>query len=146
MAFLHRSGLAFSLSTIASLLIASCAPTKYDQCNAVITIANETVNQARDLTDRGQTSDRQAMLQAADAMEEAALEMEALSLNDPQLQDYQAGFVKMYRDTAQATRDFIKASENYDREAAKSAQKRLQQATAPEKELVTGINNYCNGS
>jgi soluble cytochrome b562 len=132
-----------ALNAVVSLLSTACADTQVYQCNEIIGIANETVTQARDLTAGGQTTDPQAMLQAADAMEQASAEMEAVEVEDEQLQDFQEGFVTMYQKTAQATRSFVKAYEESDREAAESAFTDLQQATSAEDELVQGINEYC---
>lgn len=131
------------LSATISFLSIACADTKVYQCNEIIGIANETVTQARELTAGGQTTDPQAMLQAADAMEQASDQMKAVKVDNEQLQDYQEGFVAMYQKTAQATRAFVKAYEESDRDAAETAFADLQQATSAEKDLVEGINRYC---
>ena len=78
-------------------------------------------------------------------MEKDSKQMHDIPVNDPKLKDYQTGFVKMYGDTSKATRDFVKAFEKKDRPAAERALTSLQQATLPEKQLVTDINTYCSG-
>ena len=133
------------LTAAISLLTISCAESKISQCNKIIKIANDAVSQAKTVTNGGQASDPKAMLQAADAMEKASKEMETISVKDAKLKDYQTGFIKMYRDTSKATRDFVGAFEKKDRLAAETALTNLQQATTPEKQLVTEINNYCSG-
>jgi len=135
----------FSLTTAISLLTASCSESKISQCNKIIKIANDAVSQAKTVTNGGQASDPKAMLQAAEAMEKASKQMTDIPVNDPKLKDYQTGFVKMYGDTSKATRDFVKAFEKKDRPAAERALTALQQATIPEKQLVTDINTYCSG-
>lgn len=132
-----------ALGGVLSLLSVSCADPQVYQCNEIIGIANETVTEARELTAGGQTTDPQAMLQAADAMEQASAEMKAVEVEDEQLQDFQQGFVAMYEKTAQATRAFVKAYEESDRDSAETALGNLQQATSAEDELVRGINEYC---
>lgn len=135
----------FSLATAISLLTASCSENKISQCNKIIKIANEAVSQAKTVTNGGQASDPKAMLKAADAMEQASQKMTNLGVNDPKLKDYQTGFVRMYRDTSKATRDFVAAFDKKDRTAAEKALTNLQQATIPEKQLVADINVYCSG-
>jgi hypothetical protein len=49
----------------------------------------------------------------------------------------------MYRDTAKATRFFVKAYKETDQKQVKQARQRLQKATAPESKLVKEINQYC---
>jgi ribosome-binding factor A len=133
------------LAAAISLLTASCSENKISQCNKIIKIANEAVSQAKTVTNGGQASDPKAMLKAAEAMEQASQKMTNLPVNDPKLKDYQTGFVRMYRDTSKATRDFVTAFNKKDRTAAEKALTNLQQATIPEKQLVGDINIYCSG-
>jgi predicted translin family RNA/ssDNA-binding protein len=123
----------------------SCSESKVSQCNKIIKVANEAVSQAKTVTNGGQASDPKAMLQAADAMEKASKAMEAINVKDAKLKDYQTGFIKMYRDTSKATREFVGAFEKKNRPAAETALTNLQQATTPEKQLVADINTYCSG-
>lgn len=132
------------LSAVISLLTISCAQSKVSQCNKIIQVANTAVSEAKAVTNGGQASDPKAMLKAADAMEKASQEMNAIEVKDAKLQDYKAAFINMYRDTSKATRDFITAFEKKDRPAAEVALKNLQQATIPEKQLVADINSYCS--
>lgn len=145
MHFPKRDFVLLSLATAISLLTVSCAESKVSQCNKIIQVANKAVSQAKSVTNGGQASDPKAMLQAADAMEKASQEMKNISVKDQKLKDYQAGFINMYRDTSKATRDFVAAFEKKDRPAAETALANLQQATTPEKQLVTDINTYCVG-
>ncbi|MDY6785804.1 MAG: hypothetical protein SW833_25180 [Cyanobacteriota bacterium] len=131
------------LSAAMGLLTFACTDSKVAQCNGIIETANQFVTQATQLTNGGQTDEPQAILQAADAMDRAAEEMEALELSDPQLVEYRGGFVKMYRDISKATREYVKAYENKDRPGAEAARSRVERATQPEQELVQGINEYC---
>lgn len=144
MQFPKRYIVLFSLTMAIGLLTASCSD-KISQCNKIIKIANNAVSQAKTVTNGGQASDPKSMLQAAEAMEKASEQMTDIPVNDPKLKDYQMGFVKMYGDTSKATRDFVKAFEKKDRPAAERALTSLQQATLPEKQLVTDINTYCSG-
>lgn len=140
---LLRASVLLTLCTAIGFSAASCGQSRVAQCNNVQEIINRAVNEAKQLTDSGQTDDPQAMLQAADAMEQAAQDMEALELTDEQLNEYRAGFIKMYQDNAQATREFVDAFEKKDRSAAEAALNKVQQINKPEPELVAGINSYC---
>lgn len=146
---MHSSKKYFVLPTVMatiSLFMVSCSESKISQCNKIIQVANQAVSEAKSVTNGGQTSDPKAMLQAADAMEKASEEMEAIEIQDQKLQDYQVGFMNMYRDTSQATRDFVAAFEKKDRSGAEAALTNLQQATVPEKQLVDDLNNYCSSN
>jgi oligoendopeptidase F len=146
MHFPMRYFLIVPLTTAVSFLAIGCTESKVSQCNKIIQIANEAVSEAKSVTNGGQSSDPQAMLEAATAMEKASQDMASINVRDETLQDYQAGFVNMYQDTSQATRDFVTAFEKKDRSAAEAALTNLQQATTPEQQLVEDINTYCSGS
>ncbi len=134
------------LSVIVGFSLLGCVDTMAYQCNEVISIANDTVTQAKELTEAGKTTDPQAMLQAADAMEASAVQMEAVEVEDEQIQAYQTGFIEMYQKTAASTRSFVTAYENSDRDSAENSFSHLQEATGAEEELVQGINQYCRQS
>jgi len=133
-----------SLTVAVSFLSVSCGDTRIQECNQIIQVANKVVTKANELVNDGKLSNPQMVLQTADAMDKASQEMEAIEIKDEQLQNYQAGFASMYRDTSQATRDFVTASEKKDRQGAEMASTKLQKATASEKQLVTDINTYCS--
>lgn len=137
--------LLLSLTAI-NLLTVSCTNNKVAQCNQIIQTANNAVTEATSVTNGGQSKDPKVVLKAADAMEKASKDLEAIDVNDAKLKEYRDGFVKMYRDTSKATRDFVSAYERKDFGAAQAAQKNVQQATIPEKDLVSGINSYCKGN
>jgi len=134
---------ALSLTITVTFLVSGCAETKTNQCREIISIANGTVKEAKQLTNDKKSTDLEATLLAADTMELAAEEMVSLDITDQQLQAYRKEFVMMYRETATATRSFVKAYENKDKTNLKQAQKAIKEATAPEQELVTKINQYC---
>ncbi|NEO58893.1 MAG: hypothetical protein F6J98_00025, partial [Moorea sp. SIO4G2] len=87
------------MTVLMSLLTVSCSGKKVE-CQKIIEVANQAVEEAKTLTNGGESSDPEAMLQAADAMEGASQDMESIIVKDEQLQDYQAGFIKMYRNTS----------------------------------------------
>ncbi|HEY9727768.1 MAG TPA: hypothetical protein V6D50_15065 [Chroococcales cyanobacterium] len=126
-----------------SLLTVSCTESKISQCQKIIDVANQAVNETKSLTNNGQTSDTTAMLKAADAMEKASKDMNAIDIKDEKLKNYQTGYVSMYRDTSKATRDFVTAFKKKNRPAAETALTNLQRATASEPQLANGLNGYC---
>lgn len=146
MHFPKRYFVLLPLSAAISLLTVSCTQSKVSQCEKIIQVANKAVTQAKSFTNDGnKASDPKAMLQAADAMDKASQEMKAIGVKDQKLKAYQSGFTTMYRDMSKATRDYVVAFEKKDRSAAMVAVTNLQQATNPEKQLVTDINTYCSG-
>ncbi len=140
--FLRLYVVILPLTAAMSFLIVSCE-SKVSQCSKIIQVANQAVNDAKNITNSGQTSDPNAILQAANAMDKAAKDMEAIKVNDQKLKNYQNEFISMYRTTSKATRELVTAFQKKDRPAAETSLKNLQQATSPEKDLVGQINSYC---
>jgi len=136
-----------TLATVTMLPVVASAQsgnrTKIAQCNQIIRIANTAVRETKAITNSGQPSSPQAMLKAADAMDSAARQMENLSIADRTLQSYRSRFITMYRQTSKATRNFARAYNQKDREQSELALRDLQNATAPEKQIVADINTYC---
>ncbi|NES80299.1 MAG: hypothetical protein F6K10_01835 [Moorea sp. SIO2B7] len=132
-----------TLSAAISLFTVSCAETKFSQCQKIFGIANGVAKETKSLTNSGQEIENKTWLKAADTMEQAAQEMQALAITDDNLLEYQAGFVKMYRSYSEATREIIKAREDKDRPGAEAAQEKVKQAGKLEKEIGDGINSYC---
>ncbi|MFP4099924.1 MAG: hypothetical protein ACLFWZ_04915 [Coleofasciculus sp.] len=143
----QRNFLRLSVTAVISLLAVSCGQSKVAQCNQMIQVANQAVSDAKVVTSAVQEDNPQAeaMRQAAAVMDKASEEMNAIDVTDETLQDYQASFVSMYRDTSQAMLNFAVAFEQKDRQGAETAQMSLQQATTPEKQLVDNLNAYCSG-
>ncbi|MBW4576687.1 MAG: hypothetical protein KME08_15535 [Aphanothece sp. CMT-3BRIN-NPC111] len=144
MHFVRRYAVIVPMAVVISFLSVSCGESKVSQCKKLINTANQTVKEANEVTNGGQTRNPDTMLKAADNMDKAAKEMEALKVSDERLKEYQAGYIKMYRDTSTATRDLVGAFKKKERQAVNVALKNLQQAIVPEPQLVSGVNKYCN--
>lgn len=116
---------------------------KVIQCNRIITITNTAARNAKMVSNGEQPSSPQRLLLVANIMDSSARQLENLSIRDRRLQGYRSQFVKMYRQTSKATRNFVTAYNQHNQAAADSALRTLQSAASPEKQLVTNINKYC---
>ncbi|NEO86848.1 MAG: hypothetical protein F6J87_21700 [Spirulina sp. SIO3F2] len=128
------------------LALSGCAVNKVIECNRVIKVANQVTADTYVLTDENNSKDPLSWLEAADALDAAAQEMQTLEVVDAQLQTYRAGFIQMYEAIAQATRTYSKSYQDLDREGVDAARAQLEQAVRREPELVNGINTYCMAS
>ncbi len=131
------------LSTAIVLINVSCASNKVQECQKIIEITVRATDQVKELSNNGKTQDPKEALEATNAMDKAAQDMESLIIQDEQLQKYQAGFAKTYRSSSQYTRDFIAELQKKNFQAAKSVQKKMQEVGTEQEGLVNGINEYC---
>jgi len=112
------------------------------QCNALSNVVNKAVDEAKKVAEP--EGDPIAKLaEAAEALEQYALELEALALSDPQLEGFKQRFIRMYRNTSQASRQLIAAVEKRDSVTAEAALGDLQTAIRGEDTLVSEVNVYC---
>ncbi|MGD2181197.1 hypothetical protein [Lusitaniella coriacea] len=114
------------------------------ECNQIVSIANEAADNTKNLTNDGDIDDVEAMLNAAEALDGAAEQMESVSLNDVTLEGYRTRFIQMYQQTSQAARKFVVAYREENTSSAEVALANLQAATAPEAQLIESINQYCS--
>jgi hypothetical protein len=128
---------------VINLVISSCADPKISQCQKMISFVNQTATETKTLTNNQSEKNYQPWLQAADKMEESAQEMAKILIFDSQLKEYQQGFVQMYSDYAESTREIIKARQNKALNQALIAQEKVKKASQLEQELGNNINNYC---
>jgi hypothetical protein len=117
--------------------------TKASQCNEIIALANAAVRDTKQVTNNGRSSDSEMLLKAAEYMDNYASKLEGVHITDPILQGYQSRFIVMYKQTSNATRDFITAFNAKNFPGAESALRALRIATTGEKQLVNEINIYC---
>jgi hypothetical protein len=129
-----------------SLLTVSCGESRVSQCSKIITIVNQAGNNTKLATNDGKKKDHSAILKAVEAREKAAKELEAVKLTDKKLQEFQAAFVKWYKDTGKTSRDLVNALKKDDQPNIEKLLKNLRSSLKQENELVSGINSYCQQS
>lgn len=141
-----RGSLLVVLTLLLPNLLTGCAVSTVLECNRVIEIANKVTTDTYILTEENNSEDPLIWLEAADALDSAAQQMQGIELSDGQLQAYRAGFAQMYGAIAKATRAYSQSYQNLDREGVDAARAQLEQAVKQEPELVNGINTYCMAS
>ena len=148
----HTRKCTFYASVIAAigLLITSCSESRLSQCRKLIDVANQVVTDVQTVAQNASTSPSDSTAESvevinrvADAANSARVNMEGLTLDDPQLQTFQTRYAAMYTEIYQTTRDMLAASEARDREAGREAYAAFQAATSQETTLVSEINEYC---
>ena len=129
-----------------SLGLVGCNNAKYTECQQIIEIANQANHQTQEMiTQSSQPIEPKIWLEAASIMNQAAEQINALPLDDPQLVNYQNNLVKIFRIYSQSTDDALEARENRNLKALETAVAEAKKAGLLKDELVTGINSYCLG-
>ncbi|MFE1747649.1 hypothetical protein [Coleofasciculus sp. H7-2] len=145
MHFLRRYAVILPAIAAVSFLSVSCSDSKITQCQKIFQITNETVNETKTVTNGGKNSSPEALVKTADIWDKSAQGMTNIRVNDAKLKKFQADFIRMYRDSSKATREYVAALKKRDFPAVDAGFKKLQKAYSPEKDLVNAINSYCSG-
>lgn len=143
MHFFRRYAVILPVTAAVSFLIVSCSESKSTQCQKIFKITNETVNETKTVTNGGQNSSPEALVKTADIWDKSAQKMTNIKVYDTKLKTFQADFIRMYRDSSKATREYVAALKKRDFPAVDAGFKKLQKSYNPEKNLVSGINRYC---
>ncbi len=136
----------YYLLCLISLGLFGCDNAKYAQCQQIIEIANKANHQTQQIISQSnQSIESKIWLEGTTIMSQAAEQINALPLDDPQLVKYQNNLVKIFSVYSQATTDAIEARENKNLKALESAVAEAQKAGLLKEEIVSGINSYCLG-
>ena len=127
------------------ILLSSCGESKLTQCEQVFKIVagvNNSISQVS-YTQNEDSGQMKIWLEAANTMDRAAENIEALHINNGKLIGYQNKLATVYRIYSQATYNAVEARENKNLEALELARLEALKADAMQQEAIEGINAYC---
>lgn len=141
---MYRYGFRLAKTIAIAIVFAGCTKTKYTQCEQIFNIARQiTSSSTMAYTSQKQAGELKTWLEAAKLMDTAARQLEALPIEDLQLNEYKTKLASVYQIYGEATLDAVKAREFKNLDALKSARDRARSASKLQQEAVTRINAYC---
>jgi hypothetical protein len=127
-----------------SLFTFGCEENKSAQCEQIFQVVEDVKQNNQNASDVNQQSDEmKSWLQAANRFNQAADRIAILKINHSELITYQNQLVTIYRIYSQATYDAVRAKENLNLPALKSARQDAIKAGVIQQKLIRQINNYC---
>lgn len=128
-------------------ILSGCATTKYTQCEQIFNIARQVTNRSETIayTAKGKAIELKTWLETAKLMDTTSRQLEALPIEDLQLNEYKTKLASVYQIYGAATLDAVKAREVKDLTALKTARDRARSAGKLQQEAVAQINSYCLG-
>lgn len=141
-----RSGKPFLITAIAlELILGGCSESKVSQCSQIVEIANRVVSEVGSVTQVSNPQDAVALKKIAGTVDQAVQQMQAVTLEDEQLQNYRDRFITMYADAGGAARAMATAIDQQDSPAYRQDYRDFQTATGRESALVAEVNRSCGG-
>jgi hypothetical protein len=127
-----------------SLFAFGCEENKSVQCKQIFRVVEDLKQNNQNARDANQQSDEmKSWLQAANQFNQAADRIAILKINHSELITYQNQLVTIYRIYSQATHDAVRAKENLDLPALKSARQDAIKAGVIQQKVIRQINHYC---
>ena len=124
-------------------LISSCSENNLNQCQQIFRIAREIDSSSENIARTKDETNLKSWLEAAKMMEMAADKIQALHINNSELIKHQNQLATIYRIYARSTYNAVRARENKNIEALKSARIDARQAGKMHQESIEALNNYC---
>jgi hypothetical protein len=131
-----------AIAIVIGSLTTSCN-SKVNQCKNIIQVVNQTVIDTKNITDLGTKGDPSSMEKVSQRYEQAAKDLEGVSVEDPKLSTYQKQFVLMYQSSAQVAKQVAESIKTKKSSQVLRGLNQFQLLVSPEKDLVEGINQYC---
>ncbi len=128
---------------ISAFVTVSCSNSKFEQCQKIIDV---TISIADESNQYLETKNLPEILKVADAFEEAAKEMNSISIEDEKLQQYKQDFAEIYQRNGKATQNFVEAFKNKNLDEAISLKTELINISKNEEALVNKMNQYCQSN
>jgi hypothetical protein len=127
------------------LLLSGCSESRVSQCSHIVEVANQVVSQVNSVTQVSNPQDAVALKKIAGIFDAAVQQMQAVTLEDQQLQNYRDRFVTLYADAGGAARAMATAIDKQDPNSYKQGDRDLQAASNREAPLTAEVNRYCGG-
>ena len=133
------------LFTAACLLTAAATNhgnSRVSQCNRLVAIVNEAAEAQPDTLGQTMAEDNRRLMKTAIQLDGYADQLALMEFSSPQIQAFQSKFIKLYRDTSQASSAVVSAPvSNF--KAVSQVNRTLIETQAREGVLVQEVNQYC---
>jgi hypothetical protein len=127
-----------------SLFAVGCEENKSAQCEQIFRVVKDVKQSNQNASDVNERSgEMKNWLEAANKFNQAADHIAVLKINHSELITYQNQLVTIYRIYSRATYDALRARENKDLPALKSARQDAIKAGVLQQKLIQKINTYC---
>lgn len=143
----HRLSLTFLCFGIAFMLT-SCGDSRISQCNQLVAIVNKAAEEARDIDKMSQASQgdkTNELKKMTDRFQQFAKEIDDITLENPDIKNFQKQFVSLYNQTSQSSQNLRDAIAKKNKSQVDNNLKAFGEVSTLEAKLVEEVNRYCEG-
>ncbi|MGK7928795.1 MAG: hypothetical protein AB4290_26750 [Spirulina sp.] len=134
----------FALSPVYFASPTFAQATRAAECNLVINVVNEAIQAAQSANTDDPEEQIQALLTAADSIDEVVEKMMNLSVRDNSLNEHRQALISIYRQTSLITRRFVDAFSAENQAELTAILEDLDTATRDEERLIIELSRYCS--
>jgi hypothetical protein len=117
---------------------------KLSQCENVITVVNQTVDNTGMATNFGANGDIETFNELGRVFDKATKDLESVNLSDEQLKTYKSQFLAMYRGASKINKQIFISIKKQDIIGVTEELRKSKTIFSPERDLSAGLIQYCS--
>lgn len=131
------------LAIAVGLTIGGCSGNKVSQCANMIKVVNQTVIDTKSITESGTNGSVSTLEKSVEIFAKAATDLESVKIGDEKLKTYQNQFLTMYRGVSEVNKQIIEGIKAKKSTKVHEQLRKYQNISSPERDLATGLTQYC---
>jgi hypothetical protein len=116
---------------------------KVAQCTDLIKVVNQTVLDSKTITESGTNGDISRIEKMVGIFEKAATDLAQVKVTDDKLKAYQSQFLTMYRGVTEINKQIVTSIKDKKSTQVYQGLNKYRNIVSPEKDLATGLTQYC---
>ncbi|WP_309742061.1 MULTISPECIES: hypothetical protein [unclassified Chamaesiphon] len=130
----------------ASLMTVGCTDSKISQCANTIKVVNQAVIDTKNISESGTKGDLQTIAKLVEIFDRSAKDLEGVNVENEQLKTYKSQFLTMYKGANEIGKQLIVSIQEKKSTKVNEGLRKYTSIVSPERDLVTGLNQYCQKS
>jgi hypothetical protein len=117
---------------------------KLSQCENMITVVNQTVDDTGMATNFGANGDSETFDELGRVFDKATKDLESVNLSDEQLKTYKSQFLAMYQGASKINKQIVISIKKQDFTEVTEGLRKSKNIFSPERDLSAGLIQYCS--
>jgi hypothetical protein len=124
-------------------LTAGCTSDKVSQCAGIIKVVNQTVIDTKATTDSGTKGDVPTIEKLVGIFDKANKDLESVNVSDEKLKTYKSQFATMYQGATEINKQLVTSIKERKSTKVHEELRKSRNIFSPERDLATGLTQYC---
>jgi hypothetical protein len=126
-----------------SFLVVSCTSDKVTQCASMIKVVNQTVIETKTTTESGTKGDVPTIEKLVGIFDKATKDLTSVNISDEKLKTYKSQFLTMYQGATEINKQLVASIKEKKSTKVHEGLRKSRNIFSPERDLATGLTQYC---